>query len=81
MGVIYERHRWDLLSCHDIVTCLHDYRQAFYLVNRFIDHLYIELGFKSNYSVIANLHTAVPWQRLLTVEILEVPSSQPLMQS
>jgi hypothetical protein len=55
--------------------------------NRFTDHLYIQLKTTSNYSTTANLHTsqittaffhpavssaAVPWQRLLTVEILQL---------
>jgi hypothetical protein len=57
-------------------------------MNGFIDHLYIRLGNISKYSATANLHNsqiataaakpfavsspAVPWQRLLTVEILQL---------
>jgi hypothetical protein len=54
-------------------------------VNGFVDHFYTPLGTTSNYSATTNLHnsqltiapakvfqTAVPWQRLLTVEILQL---------
>jgi hypothetical protein len=61
---------------------------GFGLVTRFINHLYTRLGTTSNYSATDNLHNlsqhplclfqltvslpAVPWQRLLTVEILQL---------
>jgi hypothetical protein len=56
----------------------------------FIDHLHTHLGTTSSYSAIANHHNsqittapakpfpAVPWQRLVTVDILQLLRSSPL---
>jgi hypothetical protein len=56
---------------------------VFGLANGFINHLYTSLGTASNYGAIPRLHNsqhplsllpAVPWQRLLTVDILPLPA-------
>jgi hypothetical protein len=78
---------WTHLNCNASSNILSRF-MGFGLVKGFIDHLYTRLGTTSNYSGIANLYIhkspqcnlfqaaasspAVPWQQLLTVEILQL---------